>query len=99
MTHEHLKERALFSLPPPPPGANPTEYYHLMASQRSPYGDLLLQTGAAAAAAAAAAGHLPDYISPLDGKKNAKKTRPTGSPGTLCERGKNGFSVCLVTQM
>uniref|UniRef100_A0A3B4T5V8 GLI family zinc finger 2a n=1 Tax=Seriola dumerili TaxID=41447 RepID=A0A3B4T5V8_SERDU len=60
VTHEHLKERALFSLPPPPPGANPTEYYHLMASasQRSPYGDLLVQTAAAA--------HLPDYISPMD---------------------------------
>ncbi|XP_072300402.1 zinc finger protein GLI2a [Eucyclogobius newberryi] len=70
VTHEHLKDRALFSLPPPPPGANPTEYYHLMASasQRSPYGDLLMQSGAAAAAAAAvaAAGHLPDYISPVD---------------------------------
>ncbi|XP_068184781.1 zinc finger protein GLI2a [Antennarius striatus] len=65
VTHEHLKERALFSLPPPPPGANPTEYYHLMASQRSPYGDLLMQSSAAAAAAAAAA-HLPDYISPVD---------------------------------
>ncbi|XP_041856702.1 zinc finger protein GLI2a isoform X2 [Melanotaenia boesemani] len=34
------------------------------ASQRSPYGDLLMQNGAAAAAAAAA--HLPDYISPVD---------------------------------
>ncbi|XP_032366128.1 zinc finger protein GLI2 [Etheostoma spectabile] len=68
VTHEHLKERALFSLPPPPPGANPTEYYHLMASasQRSPYGDLLMQSSAAAAAAAAAAAHLPDYISPVD---------------------------------
>uniref|UniRef100_A0A8D3DMQ8 GLI family zinc finger 2a n=1 Tax=Scophthalmus maximus TaxID=52904 RepID=A0A8D3DMQ8_SCOMX len=62
VTHEHLKERALFSLPPPPPGANPTEYYHLMASasQRSPYGDLLMQS-------AAAASHLPEYhISPMD---------------------------------
>ena len=68
VTHEHLKERALFSLPPPPPGANPTEYYHLMASasQRSPYGDLLMQSSAAAAAAAAA--HLPDYLSPMDGE-------------------------------
>ncbi|XP_034741500.1 zinc finger protein GLI2a [Etheostoma cragini] len=68
VTHEHLKERTLFSLPPPPPGANPTEYYHLMASasQRSPYGDLLMQSSAAAAAAAAAAAHLPDYISPVD---------------------------------
>lgn len=72
MTHEHLKDRALFSLPPPPPGANPTEYYHLMASasQRSPYGDLLMQSGvAAAAAAAAAAAHLPDYITPVDGEQ------------------------------
>lgn len=68
VTQEHLKDRALFSLPPPPPGANPTEYYHLMASQRSPYGDLLMQSGAAAAAAAAAAAHLPDYISPVDGE-------------------------------
>uniref|UniRef100_A0A3P8XTF9 C2H2-type domain-containing protein n=1 Tax=Esox lucius TaxID=8010 RepID=A0A3P8XTF9_ESOLU len=59
VTHEHLKERGLFSLPPPPPGANPTEYYHLMASGRSTYGDLLMQSGAAAA-------HLPDYISPVD---------------------------------
>ncbi|XP_051938955.1 zinc finger protein GLI2a [Hippocampus zosterae] len=67
VTHEHLKDRALFTLPPPPPGANPTEFYHLMASasQRNPYGDLLMQSGAAAAAAAAAA-HLPDYISPVD---------------------------------
>uniref|UniRef100_A0A7N8WPP9 GLI family zinc finger 2a n=1 Tax=Mastacembelus armatus TaxID=205130 RepID=A0A7N8WPP9_9TELE len=66
VTHEHLKDRALFSLPPPPPGANPAEYYHLMtsASQRSPYSDLLMQSGAAAAAAAAA--HLPEYISPVD---------------------------------
>ncbi|KAK2839424.1 hypothetical protein Q5P01_013164 [Channa striata] len=67
VTHEHLKDRALFSLPPPPPGANPTEYYLMAsASQRSPYGDLLMQSGAAAAAAAAAAAHLPDYISPVD---------------------------------
>ncbi|XP_072542241.1 zinc finger protein GLI2a [Salminus brasiliensis] len=64
VTHEHLKERGLFGLPPPPPGTNPAEYYHLMASHRSPYGELLMQTGAAAAAAAAA--HLPDYISPVD---------------------------------
>ncbi|XP_057707994.1 zinc finger protein GLI2a isoform X1 [Corythoichthys intestinalis] len=69
VTHEHLKDRGLFTLPPPPPGANPTEYYHLMASasQRNPYGDLLMQSGvAAAAAAAAAAAHLPDYINPVD---------------------------------
>ncbi|XP_058890071.1 zinc finger protein GLI2 isoform X2 [Acipenser ruthenus] len=65
VTHEHLKERGLFSLPPPPPGATPAEYYHqmaLMASHRSPYGDLLMQSGAAAAMAA----HLPDYINPVD---------------------------------
>ncbi|XP_062861660.1 zinc finger protein GLI2a [Trichomycterus rosablanca] len=66
VTHEHLKERGLFSLPPPPHGANPADYYHLMANHRSPYGDLLMQTGAAAAAAAAAAAHLPDYMSPVD---------------------------------
>ncbi|XP_055361019.1 zinc finger protein GLI2a isoform X2 [Betta splendens] len=35
------------------------------ASQRNPYGDLLMQSGAAAAAAAVAA-HLPEYISPVD---------------------------------
>ncbi|XP_033901092.3 zinc finger protein GLI2 isoform X3 [Acipenser ruthenus] len=34
----------------------------LMASHRSPYGDLLMQSGAAAAMAA----HLPDYINPVD---------------------------------
>ncbi|CAL8372248.1 unnamed protein product [Arctogadus glacialis] len=75
VTHEHLKERALFGLPPPL-GANPADYYHLMASasQRTPYGDLLLQSGAAAAAAAAAATHLPDYT-PVD-----SKDRPPSSP-------------------
>ncbi|KAL7854659.1 hypothetical protein SRHO_G00168490 [Serrasalmus rhombeus] len=69
VAHEHLKERGLFSLPPPPPGASSADYYHhLMASHRSPYGELLMQgAGAsAAAAAAAAAAHLPDYISPMD---------------------------------
>ncbi|MEQ2168420.1 hypothetical protein GOODEAATRI_014210, partial [Goodea atripinnis] len=73
-THEHLKERALFSFPPPPPGANPSEYYHLMtsASLRSPYGDLLVHNGAAAAAAAAAV-HLPDYVTPVDGEENHTK--------------------------
>lgn len=65
VTHEQLKERGLFSLPPPP-AANPADYYHLMASHRNPYGELLMQTGAAAAAAAAA--HLPDYMSPVDSK-------------------------------
>nr|XP_015214114.1 PREDICTED: zinc finger protein GLI2 isoform X1 [Lepisosteus oculatus] len=61
VTHEHLKERGLFGLPPPPPGANPAEYYHLMASHRNPYGDILMQAGAATAPA-----HLPDYINPVD---------------------------------
>ncbi|MCJ8732484.1 hypothetical protein PDJAM_G00211860 [Pangasius djambal] len=62
VTHEQLKERGLFGLPPPP-GTNPADYYHLMANHRSPYGELLMQTGAAAAAATV---HLPDYISPVD---------------------------------
>ncbi|TSL16079.1 Zinc finger protein GLI2 [Bagarius yarrelli] len=62
VTHEHLKERGLFGLPPPH-GPNPADCYHLMASHRSPYGELLMQTGATAAAAAV---HLPDYISPVD---------------------------------
>ncbi|XP_069020302.1 zinc finger protein GLI2-like [Embiotoca jacksoni] len=61
LAHEHLKERGLFGLPPPPPGASPAEYYHLMASHRSPYGELLMQ-GAGAAAGA----HLTDYITPID---------------------------------
>ncbi|XP_059184102.1 zinc finger protein GLI2-like [Centropristis striata] len=61
LAHEHLKERGLFGLPPPP-GASPAEYYHLMASHRSPYGELLMQ-GAGAAAAGA---HLSDYITPID---------------------------------
>ncbi|XP_051564566.1 zinc finger protein GLI2-like isoform X2 [Myxocyprinus asiaticus] len=58
VTHEHLKDRSLFGLPPPPPGANPSDYYHFIASHRSPYGDLLMQSGAVA--------HLPDYMSPVD---------------------------------
>ncbi|XP_060923312.1 zinc finger protein GLI2-like [Limanda limanda] len=62
LAHEHLKERGLFGLPPPPPpGAGPAEFYHLMASHRSPYGELLMQ-GAGGAAGA----HLSDYITPLD---------------------------------
>uniref|UniRef100_A0A668AGW3 C2H2-type domain-containing protein n=1 Tax=Myripristis murdjan TaxID=586833 RepID=A0A668AGW3_9TELE len=61
LAHEHLKDRGLFGLPPPPPGASPAEYYHLMASHRSPYGELLMQ-GAGAATGA----HLPDYITPID---------------------------------
>ncbi|XP_048391153.1 zinc finger protein GLI2a isoform X3 [Stegostoma tigrinum] len=62
--HEHLKDRGLFSLPPPPPGANPAEYYHqmtLMASHRSPYGDILMQTGGTGSAT-----HITDYINPVD---------------------------------
>ncbi|XP_072435972.1 zinc finger protein GLI2a isoform X3 [Chiloscyllium punctatum] len=62
--HEHLKDRGLFSLPPPPPGANPAEYYHqmtLMASHRSPYGDILMQTSGTGSAT-----HITDYINPVD---------------------------------
>ncbi|XP_076857857.1 zinc finger protein GLI2a [Brachyhypopomus gauderio] len=62
VAHEHLKERGLFGLPAPPPGTSPADYYHLMTSHRSPYGELLMQTGTAATAAV----HLPDYISPVD---------------------------------
>lgn len=62
VAHEHLKDRGLFGLPPPP-GASPAEYYHLMASHRSPYGELLMQ-GAGATAGA----HLSDYITPIDGE-------------------------------
>ncbi|XP_054480147.1 zinc finger protein GLI2-like [Anoplopoma fimbria] len=61
LAHEHLKERGLFGLPPPPPGASPAEYYHLMASHRSPYGELLMQGGGATGGA-----HLSDYITPID---------------------------------
>ncbi|KAM7375549.1 hypothetical protein PAMA_014587 [Pampus argenteus] len=60
LAHEHLKDRGLFGLPPPP-GASPAEYYHLMASHRSPYSELLMQ-GAGATAGA----HLTDYITPID---------------------------------
>ncbi|XP_038578125.1 zinc finger protein GLI2-like isoform X2 [Micropterus salmoides] len=60
LAHEHLKERGLFGLPPPP-GASPAEYYHLMASHRSPYGELLMQ-----GAGATAGTHLSDYIAPID---------------------------------
>ncbi|XP_048455212.1 zinc finger protein GLI2-like [Rhincodon typus] len=62
--HEHLKDRGLFSLPPPPPGANPAEYYHqmtLMATHRSPYGDILMQTGGTGSTT-----HITDYINPVD---------------------------------
>uniref|UniRef100_A0A3B3CGC0 GLI family zinc finger 2a n=1 Tax=Oryzias melastigma TaxID=30732 RepID=A0A3B3CGC0_ORYME len=62
VTQEHLKDRALFSLPPLPLGVIPADYHQLMASsQRSPCGDLLMQNGAAA--------HLPEYISPLDASR------------------------------
>ncbi|XP_049919747.1 zinc finger protein GLI2-like isoform X2 [Epinephelus moara] len=61
LAHEHLKDRGLFGLPPPPPGASPAEYYHLMASHRSPYGELLMQ-----GAGAAAGSHLSDYITPIE---------------------------------
>lgn len=63
VAHEHLKERGLCGLPPPPPGAGPADFYHLMASHRSPYGDLLMQGGGASAGA-----HLSDYITPIDGE-------------------------------
>ncbi|XP_051869081.1 zinc finger protein GLI2a isoform X3 [Pristis pectinata] len=62
--HEHLKDRGLFGLPPPPPGANPAEYYHqmtLMATHRSPYSDILMQTSGAGGPT-----HITDYINPVD---------------------------------
>ncbi|XP_008295494.1 zinc finger protein GLI2-like [Stegastes partitus] len=61
LAQDHLKDRGLFGLPPPP-GAGPAEYYHLMTSHRSPYGELLMQGGGANAAGA----HLSDYITPID---------------------------------
>ncbi|XP_040888150.1 zinc finger protein GLI2-like [Toxotes jaculatrix] len=64
LAHEHLKDRGLFGLPPPPPGASPAEYYHLMATHRSPYGELLMQ-GAGAPTGA----HLSDYITPIDASR------------------------------
>ncbi|XP_077176661.1 zinc finger protein GLI2 isoform X2 [Paroedura picta] len=63
-THEHLKERGLFGLPPPPAGTNPVDYYHqmtLIPSHPNPYGDLLMQSGGAGSAA-----HLHDYLGPVD---------------------------------
>ncbi|XP_069790996.1 zinc finger protein GLI2a isoform X2 [Narcine bancroftii] len=62
--HEHLKDRGLFGLPPPPPGANPAEYYHqmtLMATHRSPYSDILMQTSGTGGPT-----HITDYINPVD---------------------------------
>uniref|UniRef100_A0A3Q3QBI5 C2H2-type domain-containing protein n=1 Tax=Monopterus albus TaxID=43700 RepID=A0A3Q3QBI5_MONAL len=61
LAHDHLKDRGLFGLPPPPSGASPAEYYHLMASHRSPYNELLMQ-GAGATSGA----HLSEYITPID---------------------------------
>ncbi|KAM8904586.1 LOW QUALITY PROTEIN: zinc finger protein GLI2-like [Spinachia spinachia] len=58
VAHEHLKERGVFGLPPPPPRASPSEYYRLMAGQRSPYGELLAQGGGA-----------NDYMAPLDASR------------------------------
>uniref|UniRef100_A0AAQ5ZZA7 C2H2-type domain-containing protein n=1 Tax=Amphiprion ocellaris TaxID=80972 RepID=A0AAQ5ZZA7_AMPOC len=60
LAQDQLKDRGLFGLPPPP-GAGPAEYYHLMASHRSPYGELLMQGGGASTGA-----HLSDYITPID---------------------------------
>ncbi|XP_037552425.1 zinc finger protein GLI2 [Nematolebias whitei] len=57
LAHEHLKERGLLGLPPPPSA----EYYHLMASHRSPYSELLLQ-GAGGPGGA----HLSDYFGPIE---------------------------------
>lgn len=68
VAHEHLKDRGLFGLPPPPAGASPAEYYHLMASHRSPYGELLMQGGGVGATAGA---HLSDYITPIDGESDS----------------------------
>ncbi|XP_044160245.1 zinc finger protein GLI2 [Bufo gargarizans] len=61
--HEHLKERGIFGIAPPP-GVVPADYYHqmsLLAGHPSPYGELLLQAGAAGSA-----GHLHDYLTPMD---------------------------------
>ncbi|CAG00860.1 unnamed protein product, partial [Tetraodon nigroviridis] len=57
LAQEHLKERGLCGAPPPPPA----DFYHLMSSHRSPYGDLLMHGGGASAGA-----HLSDYITPID---------------------------------
>lgn len=76
VTHEHLKDRGLFSLPPLPPGLNPADYHHLMANnQRRPCGDLLMQNGVAA--------HLPGYISPMDGKQVNGSNRGGGKKVNL----------------
>ncbi|XP_077960042.1 zinc finger protein GLI2 [Gasterosteus aculeatus] len=66
LAHEHLKERGLFGLPPPPPRASPSEYYHLMAGQRSPYGEGGGATG----------GHLSDYTGPLDASRFSRPRTP-----------------------
>ncbi|XP_077432042.1 zinc finger protein GLI2-like [Vanacampus margaritifer] len=63
LAHDHFKDGGLFGLPSPSPtGVSLTrEYYQLMASHHSSYGELLMQ-GAGLAAGA----HLPDYVTPID---------------------------------
>ncbi|CAB1459194.1 unnamed protein product [Pleuronectes platessa] len=61
--------RCTSAAPPPRPltpfkqilSVSPAEYYHLMASHRSPYSELLMQ-----GAGGAGGVHLSDYINPLD---------------------------------
>ncbi|XP_057712334.1 zinc finger protein GLI2-like [Corythoichthys intestinalis] len=62
-SHDHFKDGSLFGLPPPPPtGVSLTrEYYQLMASHHSSYGELLKQGTSLAAGA-----HLPEYMAPFD---------------------------------
>uniref|UniRef100_A0A3Q2YQP1 GLI family zinc finger 2b n=1 Tax=Hippocampus comes TaxID=109280 RepID=A0A3Q2YQP1_HIPCM len=63
LAHDHFKDGGLFGLPPPSPtGVSLTrEYYQLMASHHSSYGELLMQGGGLAAGA-----HLSDYMTPID---------------------------------
>ncbi|XP_077371480.1 zinc finger protein GLI2-like isoform X2 [Festucalex cinctus] len=63
LAHDHFKDGGFFGLPSPSPtGVSLTrEYYQLMASHHSSYGELLMQ-GAGLAAGA----HLPDYVTPVD---------------------------------
>lgn len=88
VTHEHLKERSLFGLPHLPPGVNPSEYYHLIASHRNPYGDLFMPTAAAAA-------HLPDYMSPVDSKLHTLSAALTSILHPYCKRS-NVWDVLFV---
>ncbi|XP_077453549.1 zinc finger protein GLI2-like isoform X2 [Stigmatopora argus] len=63
LSHEPFRDAGLFGLQPPSPtGLSLTrEYYQLMASHHSAYGELLMQgTGLAAGT------HLPDYVAPID---------------------------------